>query len=140
MCCLTSRFATVNAVTADFAPRRAANGVAAVVLAIESGFAALSAVLYVVFALVKDTTGPPPLALAAVAAIAAVGLGLLARGLWQARRWAVSPSITWQVLQGFVGAYAISTGAVVEGSAALALAVVGVAALAVIARTDASAS
>ena len=101
---------------------------------------ALATVLYVTFGIVGDGgSAGLSFAIAAIAALAAVGLGFLARGLWRARRWAVSPSITWQVLQGFVGAFAVSVGAVAPGIAAVALAVVGVVALVILARADASA-
>jgi len=100
---------------------------------------ALAAVLYVTFGFVGDGDSVGlSFALAAVAALAAVGLGLLTRGVWRARRWAVTPSITWQVLQGFVAAYVISIGGVVPGAVALALAVVGLVALALVSRTYAS--
>ena len=136
---LTNGFATVNAVTADFAPRSPAHVVAAAVLGIEAGTMALAAVLYVTFGIIGDTgSAGLSFGIAAIAALAALGLGALARGLSRARRWAVTPSITWQVLQGFVAAYVISIGDVAPGAVALALAIVGLVALALVSRTYAS--
>jgi len=136
--CLTSRFDTVNAVAPEIASRTPALVVAAVVLGAEAGTVALVAVLYVIFAIVGDANSTAmSVGIAVVAALAAVGLGVLCRGLWHARRWAVSPAITWQVLQGFVAAYGISIGSVVPGTLALALAVVALVPLVLIARADA---
>ena len=132
--------ASLNAVNVRFAPRSPARVVAVAVVGIEAAFVALAAVLYVVFAIVGDSDARGlSLGVAALAALAAIGLGLLARGLAQARRWAVSPSITWQVLQGFVGAFAVSVGTVVPGIASIALAVIGCVSLVLLARADASA-
>ncbi len=141
MCCLTIVLATVNAVTARFAPRRTARILASAVLGLESAATALAALSYIAMGIVGDAGGRGvSFGLAVVFGLAAVGLGLLARGLWRARRWAVSPAITWQVLQGFVGAFAISAGSgnIVFGAAAVALAATGLVALALISRSAAS--
>jgi hypothetical protein len=133
--CLTTTFDTVNAVTADFAPRTPAHIAAAALLGAEAIVVGLAAALYVVFAVVGDSESVAvSIGIAVVMALAAFGLGFLARGLWRARRWAVSPAITWQVLQGFVAAYAISIGSIGLGAAALALAVFALVALVLIAR------
>lgn len=117
------------------APRGAAGTVAAAVLGIECAIIALAAIAYVPLGLVDDADDAQiSFALAAIGALAAAGLGLLTWGLWHARRWAVSPSITWQILQGFVGAYLVSQGEWIYGAAAVALAIVAFVALAVIAR------
>jgi len=124
-------------VTADFAPRTAPRVAATAVVGLEAAVLAIAAVLYAVFAIVGDAESRGlSLGLAALAALAAVGLGFLARGLWHARRWAVSPSITWQVLQGFVGAFAIGADAVVAGVIAVVLAIVGAGALFMLARGE----
>ena len=141
MCCLTIVFDSVNAVTVRFAPRPIASIVAAAVLGLECAAVVVAALAYIAIGIVGDAAGRGfSFGLSAVAAIAAVGLGFLARGLWQARRWAVSPAITWQVLQGFVGAYVISAGAgnVAFGVVALALAVVALVALVALSRSAAS--
>lgn len=75
------------------------------------------------------------LGMALLAAVSAVGLCLLSRGIARARRWALSPSITWQVLQGFVGAYALTAGSPVIGAVALGLALAGIVPLAILARS-----
>ena len=95
----------------------------------------IGAILYVALGVIGDGSARElSLALAVMAAAAGVGLGYLARGLWGARRWAVSPSLTWQVLQGFVGVYAIGAGYAVLGVIAVALAVLGAVGLVVVAK------
>lgn len=139
MSCLTTTFATVNAVKADFAPRGADRVVAAAVLAIESGLAVIGTALFVVAALSTNSGGAGMLlGLALLAGLAAAGLFFLARGLWQGRRWAVSPSITWQVLQGVVAAASISSARPLLGVIALAIAAIGLVALILVARSAAS--
>ncbi|MCR6712714.1 MAG: hypothetical protein NVV57_08465 [Demequina sp.] len=124
----------------QFAPRSAARTVAAAVVAVECGVIALGALAYVALGIVGDDSGTQAsLALAGVGALAAAGLFVLARGLWHARRWAVSPSITWQLLQGFVGAYLITAGQPAYGAAALGVAVIGLVALMALARGAGSA-
>jgi len=133
--CLTIRFATFNAVTTNFAPAEAARTSAAIVVGVEAALLALGAILYVALGVVGTGSARElSLALAVMAAAGGVGLGCLARGLWRARRWAVSPALTWQVLQGFAGAYAIGAGYAVLGVVAVALAVAGAVALIVVAR------
>ena len=132
MSCLTVEFATFNAVTGYFAPARV---VAALVVGAEAAVLGIGGALYLALGVVgEDGSRELSLGFAALAAASAVGLGLLARGLWRARRWALSPSITWQVLQGFVGAYALSSGSPIVGAVALVLAILGIVPLVVIAR------
>lgn len=138
MSCLTGLFGRFNAVTADFAPRGPWWTTASVVLWVEAAAALLAALLYATLAIVGDSTDRGLSAgIGALAFLSALGLGFLARGLWRARRWALSPSITWQVLQGFVGAYAIGAGGVAGGTAAVGLAVVAFVALVLAARGEA---
>ena len=95
---------------------------------------------YVTFGVVSDADSRGlSLGLAAIAGLAAGALGALARGVWNARRWATSPALTWQVLQGFVGAYAIYTGDAAVGAAASALAISGGVALVLVTRGQSSA-
>jgi hypothetical protein len=123
-------------VTADFAPEFARR-VAAVVVGAEAACLTAGALLYVTFGIVGDEQDRTmSFAIGAFAALAALGLAALARGVWNSRRWALSPSITWQVLQGFVGAYAISDGSVLLGAVAVALAIAGFGALVSIARAS----
>ena len=133
MSCLTVAFDTFNAVTRYFAPARIA---AAIVLGVEAAVLGVGGALYLALGVVGEA-GERELSLgmAVLAAVAAVGLGFLSRGLAQARRWALSPSITWQVLQGFVGAYALTAGSPVIGGIALGLALVGIVPLVLIARS-----
>ena len=139
MSCLTSAFATVNAVTGDFAPRGGARILAAFVLGAEGAVLGLAALAYSALGVVGDADGRElSFGVAALTALAAVGLLLLARGLWNARRWATSPALTWQVLQGFVAAYAISVGSAVPGAVAIALAVVGAVSIVLVSREQAS--
>ena len=139
MSCLTSAFATVNAVTGDFAPRGGARILAALVLGAEGAVLGLAALAYGVLGVVGDAdTRDLSFGVAALTALASIGLLFLARGLWSARRWATSPAITWQVLQGLVGAYAISTPGAVPGAVALGLAVVGAVSLVLVSREEAS--
>ena len=139
MSCLTSAFDTVNAVTGRFAPVGGARTAAALTLGVEGVLIGLAALAYVALGAVGDAESRAlSFGVAGLAAVAAFGLLALARGLWRARRWATSPAITWQVLQGFVGAYALSAGGRVLGGVALALAVVGVVALVLVSRQEAS--
>lgn len=97
----------------------------------------LGGTLYLVLGVVGDDGSRQlSLGMAALAAASAVGLGLLARGIARARRWALSPSITWQVLQGFVGGYALTSGSPWLGAVALGLAIVGFAPLVMLARSE----
>ena len=124
----------------DFAPSRSTLVVATTVLALECAVLILGAVLYVALGLVGDTgVAQTWFGIAAMLGLAATGLGFLTRGLWRARRWALSPSITWQVLQGLVGAYLLSAGSWLIGGAVLALALIGLVPLLAIARYNASA-
>lgn len=120
----------------EFAPRGAAGFVAATVVAVEATALALAAIAYVALGLAGDDAGRAfSLALGAIAGFASAGLFLLARGLWQARRWAVSPAITWQVLQGFAGA--VVPAHLEVTLVAVPLAVVGLIALILVARASA---
>jgi hypothetical protein len=137
--CLTNVFATVNAVTGQFAPVRSARVVGGLTVGVEVALLAVAAILYTALWAVGE--GPArdlSLGLAVVCAGAAIGLGLLSRALWQARRWAVSPALTWQVLQGLAGAYALANGEVIVGAVALGLALVGAVAIGLVARAVAS--
>jgi len=127
-------------VTEEFAPAPAKRAAAAIAVGAESAVIALGAALYLVLGLVGEGDSQTlSLALAGLCALSAVALALLAKALWNARRWATSPSITWQVLQGLAGAYAISAGEVVVGIVALALALIAGAALAFVVRAETSA-
>lgn len=140
--CVVSQVALgmFNAVPGQFAPRSAARTVAAAVVAVECGVIALGALAYVALGVVGDDSGTQAsLALAVVGGLATAGLFLVARGLWHARRWAVSPSITWQLLQGLVGAYLITAGQPAYGAAALGVAIIGLVALMLLARGAGSA-
>ena len=139
--CVVSQIAIgiFNAVTGQFAPRTPAGTVAATVVGIEGVVVALGAVAYVALGFVGDAGGTQfAFMLAAVAALAAAGLFFLAKGLWGARRWAGTPAITWQLLQGLVGAQLLSDGQVAFGAIALGVAVVGLAALLLLARGSGS--
>lgn len=119
--------------TGYFAPARPA---AAIVLGVEAAVLAFGGAAYLALGIVGEAGARPlSLGMAALAALCAVGLGLLAKGLAGARRWALSPSITWQVLQGFVGAYALTAGSPVIGAIALGLALLGIVPLALLARS-----
>jgi hypothetical protein len=134
--CLTNVFATLNAVNGDFAPARSTTVVASLAVGAEAALLGLAAILYaVLWAVGEGESRSLSLGLAGVCAAAAATLGFLARAMWHARRWAVSPLITWQVLQGFAGAYAISVGEVAIGVVALGLGVVAAAALALAVRS-----
>jgi hypothetical protein len=120
-------------VQGDFAPRSSAGTVAAIVVGVEAVALAVAAIAYVALGLAGDDAGRAfTFALAAMAALAAAVLFLLARGLWLARRWAVSPAITWQVLQGFAGAVVPSHLEVTL--VAVPLAIIGLVALVVVLR------
>ena len=135
MSCLTSAFATVNAVNGTFAPAPAVRRLAALAVGAESALLGLAAILYIVLAAVDDGDARGlSLGLAGLCAACAIGLGFLATSLLHARRWAVSPALTWQVLQGFAGAYAVTVGYAVLGWVALALAAAAGISLALIAR------
>lgn len=134
MSCLTGLFGRFNAVTADFAPRPRAASAAAMVVALETALFGLAAVLYVVLGIAGDDAGAASFALAGMAALACAALVALTRGLWHGRRWAVSPAITWQVLQGFVGAYFLTASQPLVGTVALVSAAVALVALVLVAR------
>ncbi len=76
-----------------------------------AGAVALEALLlaaYAVFAVVESVRGQAAdligaLVLAAVALALAAGLAAVATGVLRGARWARSPALVWQVLQGFVG-------------------------------------
>jgi hypothetical protein len=109
--------------------------VASVVLWAEAAIGALGAVLWVALALVGYVGGrDDALALGVLAAVASAGLAALALGIARGRRWATSPAITWQVLQGFVGFYLLTNSYVAYGVVALALAVAGAVALVLVIR------
>ncbi|MGC4175573.1 hypothetical protein [Demequina sp.] len=111
---------------AENAPRSKWWTFAFVVIVVEAALIGVLAVVNVIFVLNDFGSGVYSSWLYTVAGgIAAVGLGLLARGLLQARRWAISPAITWQILLGLSGAYLVSVGDYMYGPAALVAAIVG---------------
>lgn len=133
---LTTAFATVNAVAVLRAPNSARRITAMVALAVEASALALATLAYVTLAIIGDAEHRASLlGLAALSALSALGLGAATRGVARSKRWALGPSITWQVLQGFVGAYVLSTGNVLLGLSLLVLAVPAGLALIAIARS-----
>ena len=138
---LTAAFATVNDVAPQNAPRSAPRVIAAIVLAFEASALAVATLAYVTLAIVDDGDSREFLVgIAILSALSAVGLGLASRGLARGRRWAVGPSLTWQVLQGFVGAWALSNGSPGLGLGLLVPAVIGGIALVLTARGSAASS
>jgi hypothetical protein len=113
--------------------------VAAIVLWIEAACAAAAAVFWVAYFFAADASGQSfVVAPTAFAVLVAAGLGAVAVGLQKARRWATSPALTWQVLQGLFGAVMAGNGYPWFGLAMLALAIAGAAALFVLARAQSS--
>lgn len=66
---------------------------------------------------------------AGFALLVGAGLGFAAVGLWRGRRWARSPVMTWQLLQGAVAVSQLGSGSAVGAAAVGALAVAAVAAV-----------
>lgn len=96
---------------------------ALVILAAETALVAVIAVGYAAYALIDRSFSGLGVALAAVAAILAAGLGMFTRGFAQRRRYALGGAMTWQLMQASVGVWLLGTLPVV-GGALIATAVV----------------
>jgi hypothetical protein len=86
----------------------------------------VGAAVVLLVASVMSSDGNPGelIALAAIALIVGIGLGLCARGVLSGLRWTRGPVVTWQLLQAGVGMPLSTTGAWWAGVPLLAFAVV----------------
>ncbi|NTV39564.1 MAG: hypothetical protein HGA51_06350 [Demequinaceae bacterium] len=82
---------------------------ALVILAAETALVAVIALGYAAYALMDRSFSGLGLALAAVAAVLAVGLGLFTRGFARRRRFALGGAMTWQLMQASVGVWLLGT-------------------------------
>lgn len=99
--------------------------VACVVLFIEFVALGVASATYLVYAAESEAAERSlPLAMGALAVIAAVALGAACVGVWRGRRWGVSLAVTWQALQAAVGVYVLTV-AVTQGLVVIAVAVLG---------------
>jgi hypothetical protein len=99
------------------------DAVALAILGAETALVAVIAVGYVAYALIDRSFSGLGLALAAVAALLAAGLGIFTRGFVQRRRFALGGAMTWQLMQASVGVWLVGTfpvvGALLIASAAV---------------------
>ena len=94
-------------------------------IAIEATVLVGAAVVLLVASVMSSDGNPGELiALAAIALIVGIGLGLCARGVLSGLRWTRGPVVTWQLLQAGVGMPLSTTGAWWAGVPLLAFAVV----------------
>ena len=99
------------------------DAVALVILGAETALVSVIALGYAAYALIDRSFSGLGLALAAVAAILAVGLAIFARGFAQRRRFALGGAMTWQLMQASVGVWLLGT-LPVFGSLLIAAAVI----------------
>ncbi len=96
---------------------------ALVILVAETALVGVIAIGYAVYSLVDRSFTGLGLALAAVAAVLAVGLALFTRGFAHRRRFALGGAMTWQLMQASVGVWLLGTftvlGAVLIATAVL---------------------
>ncbi len=85
------------------------DAVALTILVAETALVAVIALGYVAYALIERSFTGLGLALAAVAAILAAGLGLFTRGFAKRRRFALGGAMTWQLMQASVGVWLLGT-------------------------------
>ena len=136
---LTTAFATVNDVAVLSAPGSAPRVIAAGVLFFEASALAVATLAYVTLAVVDDGESREFLiGIAVLSVLGALALGFAGRGLAKSQRWAIAPSLTWQVLQGFVGAWVLSTGPWGLALGLLVPAAIGAVALVLTARATAA--
>ena len=85
------------------------DAVALGILGAETALVAVIALGYVAYALIDRSFTGLGLALAAVAAILAAGLGMFTRGFAQRKRFALGGAMTWQLMQASVGVWLLGT-------------------------------